>query len=43
MPSAGQIVPYVLPSPGSDRQWCLSGILDHIGGQVRNATIKPIS
>ncbi len=43
MPSLDQIFPYVLPDAGSDRQWCLCGILDHIVGQVRNTNIQPIS
>jgi len=27
----------------SDRQWCLCGILDHIGGPAHSTNIKPIS
>jgi hypothetical protein len=28
---------------GSDRRWCLRGILDHTGGPARSASIRPIS
>jgi len=43
MPKLGQMLPYVLRLPASDRRWRLWGYPGHTGGPERLASIKPIS